>query len=169
MPLDPLNIYLTKSRTPSNSPRAARYNVRHIISRAYLLLLRTGLYNDACHDFRYWPIAQQFWANFKTYFVTAQRGIHTIHSATHAHAFHQGNAEINNEQHKFRIKTAKAIANLTTATASDWAAVANLTQSKQDLCAQFSAKKSNIMVMHSTITQLKQQMKDISGAEGTRQ
>ena len=43
----------------------AAYNDKQILSRVYLLVRNTGMYNDTCREWRKTASVQQTWTNFK--------------------------------------------------------------------------------------------------------
>ena len=69
----------------SSATGATIHNSGQIVSRAYLLVLQTSLYNDTGRDWRRCPIAQQSWEIFKTDFAAAHQDLHTIQAATRVH------------------------------------------------------------------------------------
>jgi hypothetical protein len=52
---------------------AAPYSPAQIIAIAYNMLFSTGMFPDACHDWRRRPLLQQTWATFKVDFALAHQ------------------------------------------------------------------------------------------------
>jgi hypothetical protein len=46
------------------------FTANQIVQTAYHAVSKSGLYNDACKEWRQKPVAEQTWAAFKTYFAT---------------------------------------------------------------------------------------------------
>ena len=58
------------------------YQEDQVVSRAYLLVLRTGLYAEACRDWDKKTLADKKWSRFKTYFTVAHRDLRLMQTAS---------------------------------------------------------------------------------------
>ena len=58
------------------------YQEDQVVSRAYLLVLRTGLYAEACRDWDKKTLADKKWSLFKTYFTVAHRDLRLMQTAS---------------------------------------------------------------------------------------
>ena len=58
------------------------YQDAQVISRVYLLVLRTGLYPEACRDWDKRALTDKTWSLFKTYFTVAHRDLRLMQTAS---------------------------------------------------------------------------------------
>jgi len=77
----------------------APYNETHIVSRAILLVFKTGIYNDSCREWRKRPITEQTWNNFKEDFTKAHRDL-LVQQTTRPNPFQEANAALAHFQAK---------------------------------------------------------------------
>ena len=82
----------------------ATYNDAQVVLRAYPLVYKTGMYNDACREWRKRPIAEQTWNNFKEDFTQSHRDL-LVQRASQPNPFQEVNAALAN----FQAKTDKII------------------------------------------------------------
>ena len=68
------------------------YEKTQVISRAYLLILRTGLYQEACRDWDKKLEPDKTWNTFKIFFTTAHRDLRLMQTAAKQTGFHTNNA-----------------------------------------------------------------------------
>ena len=79
----------------------APYNSGQVISRAYVLVLKTGEYNEVCRDWQRRPKQDKTWDNFKRDFMEAHKDLITNRTLQH-NPFHQANAVMEQFQEKNR-------------------------------------------------------------------
>jgi hypothetical protein len=97
----------------------APYSPAKIVAIAYTLVFTTGMLPEACHEWRRNP-GDHTWPNFKTFFAEAHQDLRDSQITLKQSGYHDADSVLNNandsviDQHD----TAKAIANLATATAS---------------------------------------------------
>ena len=53
-----------------------------VVSRTYLLVLRTSLYPEACRDWDKKALADKIWSLFKTYFTVTHRDLRLTKTAS---------------------------------------------------------------------------------------
>jgi hypothetical protein len=116
------------------------YNAAQVVTNAYSIMFSTGLFPEACHEWRWQPPAYTTWANFKTDFAEAHLDLRLAQGTTQEGGYHGAN----NAMDSFVTKTADAFANVATATASDRQMLANLTASNKELTKQIAAKDVKI-------------------------
>ena len=58
------------------------YQEDQVVSRAYLLILRTFLYSEACRDWDKKALADKKWSLFKTYFTVAHRDLRLMQTVS---------------------------------------------------------------------------------------
>ena len=68
------------------------YEKSQIISRAYLLIFRTGLYQEVCRDWDEKLDPNKTWVIFKTFFTTAYRDSRLMQTAAKQTGFHTNNS-----------------------------------------------------------------------------
>ena len=68
------------------------YEKSQVVNRAYLLILRTGLYQEAYRDWDKKLDPDKTWAIFKTLFTTAYRDLRLMQTAAKKSSFHTNNA-----------------------------------------------------------------------------
>jgi hypothetical protein len=74
------------------------YNPDQVVSQAYLLILQTGLYSDACCDWRRPAFLTQTWPNFKANFSEAHHGLRIVQTAAHGASYQSANAGLGRPQ-----------------------------------------------------------------------
>ena len=117
-----------------------------LLTTAYNLVSATGLFFDNCKAWNRLPMNQKTMDNFKTTFQQAQRDLRG-RQCTAQQARLQANGiwcqPTKNNDHPLQ-ETAKALANLATATASNRQALQNLTNTVKELSNQIKAKDQQI-------------------------
>ena len=68
------------------------YEKSQVVNRAYLLISRTGLYQEEYRDWDTKLDPDKTWAIFKTLFTTAYRDLHLMPTAAKKSSFHTNNA-----------------------------------------------------------------------------
>jgi hypothetical protein len=145
------------------------YGKAMIVNVAYTLVFNTGLFPDACRAWQSRAIAAKKWAQFKIDFATAQREFRLTNQTAQHSGFHSANMMIEQGRDGSMNKTAQAIAQLVTATASDRGMVAMLTTINAKLAAQLEADHPLIAQLKSEIVTLKIKIKPVGqGQRPTR-
>jgi hypothetical protein len=98
-------------------------------------MFSTGLFPEACREWRRQPPAYTTWATFKTDFAKAHLDLRLAQGTTQDGGYHG----TNNAMDSFITETADALANLATATASDRQMLADLMASNKELTKQIAA------------------------------
>jgi hypothetical protein len=81
------------------------YNPDQVVSRAYLLILQTGLYSDACRDWRRRAVLTQTWPNFKADFAKAHRDLRIVQTAAHSAGYQNANSAVEDLEPDYRRET----------------------------------------------------------------
>lgn len=119
------------------------YTPNQVLTTAYNLVFKTGLYSDTCRDWRRRPSDEKTWANFQTAFAEAAQDLRESHSTSQDQGYHGANAAI--EEHvRFREDTAEALANLASATASDRSTLASVTAALETANAEIASLKRQL-------------------------
>ena len=81
-PTQPIEVLFNQIETAQEFAEAANnpYPNATIISTAYLLLFKTGLYRDACREWNRRAAVTKTWDNFKADFSAANRELHELQS-----------------------------------------------------------------------------------------
>jgi hypothetical protein len=147
------------------------YGTAMIVNVAYTLVFNTGLYPDACRAWQSRATAAKTWAQFKIDFATAHREFRLTNQTAQQSGFHSSNMMIEQGRDESMQKTAEAIAQLVTATAtaSDRGTVATLTTTNAKLANQLEAAHALIAQLESEIATLKIKIKPVwQGQRPTR-
>ena len=122
------------------------YTSSQLLTTAYNLVYATGLFLDDCKAWNRLPPNQKTMENFKTTFQQAQRELRDQQRTAQQAGF-QANGiwcqPVQTNDHPLQ-ETAKALANLATATASDCQALQNPTNTVKALSNQIKAKDRQI-------------------------
>jgi hypothetical protein len=94
---------------------------------AFTLVFYTGLLHDDCCAWQARAFFDKTWIQFKIDFAAAHREFHLINQTAQQSGFHSANMMIEQGRGEATQGTVNAIAQLTTATASDHGTVATLT------------------------------------------
>jgi hypothetical protein len=137
------------------------YGAAMIVNVAYTLVFNTGLFPDACRAWQSRAIAAKTWAQFKIDFATAHREFRLTNQTTQQSGFHSANMMIEQGRDDSMQETAEAIAQLATATASDWGTVATLTTTNAKLANKLEAAHALIAQLKSEIATLKIKIKSV--------
>jgi hypothetical protein len=132
-----------------------------IVNAAYTLMFNTGLYPDACRAWQSRAIAAKTWAQFKIDFATAHQEFCLTNQTAQQSGFRSANMMIEQGRDDSMQETAEAIAQLATATASDWGTVATLTTTNAKLANQLEAAHALIAQLKSEIETLKIKIKPV--------
>jgi hypothetical protein len=145
------------------------YGAAMIVNVAYTLVFNTGLFPGACRVWQSRATAAKTWAQFKIDFTTAHREFRLTNQTARKSGFHISNMMIEQGRDDSMQETAEAIAQLATATASDWGTVAMLTTTNAKLANQLEAAHALIAQLKSEIATLKIKIKPVwQGQRPTR-
>jgi hypothetical protein len=131
------------------------YGAAMIVNVAYTLVVNTGLFPDVCRAWQSRVIAGKTWAQFKIDFFTEHRGFRLTNQIAQQLGFHSANMMIEQGREETMQDTVHAIAQLSTATASDIGTEANLTATNVKLALQLEAAQAQIAQLKDKITALK--------------
>jgi hypothetical protein len=163
-PTQPIKLLLDQIETAVEFADAGNrpYNPDQVVSRAYLLILQTGLYPDACRDWRCRVVLTQTWPNFKADFAEAHRDLHIVQTAAHGAGNQNAKSAVEDLEPDYRCETTKTLGHLATATPADCTDVAKLTQANTLLPTQLGAAKSSIRTMETLVSNLQIQLRNLS-------
>jgi hypothetical protein len=137
------------------------YGKAMIINVALTLIFNMGLFPDAWCAWQSRAIAGKTWAHFKIDFATARREFRLANQTAQQSGFQSANVMIEQSRDDSMQETAEAIAQLATATASDWGTVATLTTTNAKLANQLEAAHALIAQLKSEIATLKIKIKPL--------
>jgi hypothetical protein len=144
-PNEPIEALYTQLEAAIDFADAAGtpYSVNQLVTTAYNLVFKTGLFADTCRDWRRRPTADKTWINFQTDFSEAAQDLRESTSTSQASGYHGANAAIE-ENTRFQEETAAALANLATATASDRSTLASVTAALESANAEIVSLKRQL-------------------------
>jgi hypothetical protein len=142
-PSQPIELLFDQFDDGIELPAAANtaYTGPQIVAYAYNTILQTGLFTDACRDWRRQPAVQKTWPTFKANFSLAHQEMQESQATTQGAGFYSANAALAAE---FQQQTFEALANLATATESDRSAVSNLTGTNSALTTQLATTNAKL-------------------------
>lgn len=138
------------------------YTAEQIVNTAYTLVFSTGVFEDECKAWRKrsHPLVND-WPNFKTFFAEAYNDWRETQKQSAGTRYSTANNVTHNKE-AFEDDTIAAIANLATATASDRATTARLTETNAQLTAELRSTQDKLVKALEKIALL-------SSSSGTRQ
>jgi hypothetical protein len=117
----------------------AAYTPKQIVAYTYNIMFQTGVFADACHDWRCCAIADNTWANFKSDFAMAHQELQESQLTSQSAGYHSANSVLK----AWHAQTEEALANLATATASDRSTVSALSSTNSELSAALTIANAN--------------------------
>jgi hypothetical protein len=135
------------------------YGATMIVNVAYTLIFHAGLFTDACCAWQLRAIAGKIWAQLKIDLATAHREFRLTNQTAQQSGFHSANMMIVQGRDESMQNTVDAIAQLATATSSDWGTVATLTTANAKLANQLEAAHALIAQLKNEIATLKNKIK----------
>jgi hypothetical protein len=124
------------------------------INVGYAKIFATGQLMSACRRSNEKPAVEKTWTHFKSHFAAAHRQHKHMKGETAANAsFHSANAAMTQTEDHMAEATIGALANLTTATASDRGVVAALTQANSRLVKQLEETSSELRELKAMVHQ----------------
>jgi hypothetical protein len=142
----------------------APYMPAQIVAIAYNLIFSTGMFPDACRDWRRRPTVEQTWANFKTDMALAHQELRDSQVTSTQAGYQSANAAYA-DAYDIHQETAQAIANLATATASDRSTVASLTATNSSLNDELLQSNAKLTAASKEITALKIELAILKAAK----
>ena len=139
MPIETLYDQIEQAVDYADAGKAP-YSNAQVLTRAYNLILQTGLFTDACKEWRNKPAIDKNWDAFKLHFALAHRDLRQQQSTAHQTGFHAANQVLES----IHNDTTAAITELTNATLADR--------------EQFGAIKSDVAALSNTIKMLQMQL-----------
>jgi hypothetical protein len=95
------------------------YGKKHIINIAYALVFNTGVYRDACKEWKKYDILEKTWENFKAHFTTEHRLYRKQTQTSQATGYQSANHAQQNMQDALLVEQSEALVMLATASATD--------------------------------------------------
>jgi hypothetical protein len=144
----------------------APYSPAQIVSIAYTLVFATGMLLEACREWRRNP-DDHTWQIFKTFFAEAHQDLRDSQITSKQSGYHDDNAVLNDAHDDVLLDqhgTAKAIANLATATASNGATVASLTATNSTLTSALTQANNKLSLANAVVSALKLELATIQSA-----
>jgi hypothetical protein len=137
----------------------APYTIAQIVAYAYNNVFQTGLFADACRDWRRRPAIEKTWVQFKVDFALAHQELRESLLTTQGAGYHAANALIFDNQQA----TIDAFANLATATTADRHTVNHLSSAQNHLSTALAEATTKLIAAQADIQALKEQMEQRNG------
>jgi hypothetical protein len=74
------------------------YTAAQVLTNAYSLIFKTGMFSESCREWRRRPAAEQTWTNFKTQFAEAHQDLRLVQSTTQGAGYHNANNAMDKQQ-----------------------------------------------------------------------
>lgn len=155
-PNDPIEVLFNQIETAVEFAAAggAPYNNTMVVQIAYQKVFETGLFVDACPDWRWKAVVDKTWNNFKIDFTAAHQDLRESQVTATAGGYHSANMA------ETLPTTPEALANLASGTAADRNAVAHLTSTNHLLTKQLAECMDKLQTAEALIITLKKQLAD---------
>jgi hypothetical protein len=139
------------------------YTAQQIVSNAYSLIHNTGMFINACREWRRCPKNEKIWTNFKTHFAQAHTELGELTHTSQAGGDHNANNAFTN----FATNPGEALANLATATAADRDMLRSLQATNAALIQQNTIKDAEIAQLRNQVQQLQASMSNCGNNNNT--
>ena len=126
------------------------YTNKQVLTRAYNLILQTGLFTDPCREWRHKLPADKTWNNFKIHFAKAHKELRQQQDTAHRTGMHATNAVITAIQND----ASQAIQELTNATLEDRRQVTELINANQTTQNEVQQLKTTMQILQAQLTTL---------------
>lgn len=126
----------------------APYNNSQVLSRAYVLVHKTGEYNDACRDWRKKPTNEKTWETFKQDFTVAHRDM-IANKSLQPNPYQQANAVME----QFQERTEAILEQVANSTV-DTTTISTLTTQNETLQTQLANATSDLISMKQLVESL---------------
>ena len=117
------------------------YFPAHIVSMAYTIVNATGFYFLYCKTWRHKPAINKTWENFKIFFAKSFKDARDDCLTAQTSGYEANVCQLQEDKvtiSEMQQETATALANLATATTSDWTEFITLTTTNADLAKQIT-------------------------------
>ena len=144
-PSQPFESFITQLEDSIEYAAAgnAPYTTPQVLTTAYTLVFNTGIFTDACREWRRKPAADKTWATFKTHFAEAHQDYRQTETTARTAGYHSAN----NAMTTF----GDALANLATTTASDRTLMSELQATNTELLRQMALQTNQISQLRSQL------------------
>ena len=149
-PAQPFETFITQIEDTTEYAAAGNtpYTAPQVIANAYTLVYNTGLFPEACREWRRRPAGEKIWTNFKTHFSEAHNDYRLTQNTAQTAGYHSAN----NAMEGFVSDTADAFANLATATASDRTMMTELTKTNTELLRQLASQAQELQALRAQLS-----------------
>jgi hypothetical protein len=138
----------------------AAYTQAQIVLIAYNLIFQTGMFPEACREWRRRPTVEKTWVNFKTEMVLSHEEFRASQVTSNQAGYQSANNVSPDQAYDIQHETATAIANLATATAADRSTLASLTSSNSSLSTELTQATAKLSAATIEISLLRAQLEN---------
>ena len=126
------------------------YTNAQVLTRAYNIILQTGLFTDACREWRNKPRVDKTWETFKVHFAQAHKDLRQHEETAARSGMHAANSVLDSIQQDATL----AIQQLTNATMADRNQITELVQAKTNMSRDMQTLQDNIMILQAQVAAL---------------
>ena len=121
------------------------FTSKQVVDIALLCLVKTGVFNDDLKEWNHLPLLDRTWPKFRVHFSKAHREWRANLRLTAGQHFPRANAVDSTSVQNHQAETVDALANLATATASDRATVATLTDTIAQPLSELASAQAKLI------------------------
>jgi hypothetical protein len=147
----------------------AAYTPSQIVAISYNLIFATGMFPEACREWRRRVTNTQTWHNFKADFAAAHQDYRDSQLTSRQSGYQSANnAATDADDTSFDIQgTVDAIANLATATASDRSTVAHLAETNASQNAKIEQQATQLTTARMELATLRSELARLKGTNAS--
>ena len=123
----------------------APFTSKQVVDISLLCLAKTGVFNDDLKEWNCFPLLERTWPKFRVHFSKAHRKWRANLLLTAGQHFPRENAVDAMSVQNHQAETVDALANLATATATDRATVATLTDTIAQLSSELASAQAKLI------------------------
>ena len=128
------------------------YTNAQVLTRAYNIILQTGMFTDACREWRNKPRTEKTWEQFKVHFAKAHKDLRQHEDTASRSGMHAANAVLSSIQNDAQ----SAIEQLTNATMADRNHITELVQANNSMSNDMKALQESICILQAQVAALMQ-------------
>ena len=162
-PTQPIEVLFNQIETAQEFAEAANtpYPNASIISTAYLLVFKTGMYRDACREWNRRAAVTKTWDNFKADFSAAHQELRELQTLNQQPGFQ--NQQMNNVMDQYHTETLDSLRQMQEATLADRETMANMAQANQRLNQDITSMTRTLETMLTRIGTLEAAIQATNG------
>lgn len=167
-PETPIEKFFNRVNTAVLFAKRAKssYTEQHIVSTTYNIIFNTGVFTDACWEWRRFHDDDKTWVELKAHFSNAHLEMRESQATTQSAGYHGANHAHHNKLYCHDEQPLEAYANLV---AADRHTVAQLTNTNNSLTAALTEALKTIATAQAYMAAMKQQVAQLTNQHQNRQ